>query len=226
MKRNVSVAFMLCGLLFTVCLTVANIIEQKTISLGPVEATAGLLIFPISYIVNDLIAEVWGFRKARLIIWSGFAMNFLAVIFFILSIKLPGSENFTSQNEFSLILGKTARLTISSFLAFLFGSFLNALVMSKMKLLQKGRNFSIRAILSTLAGEGADSFVFFILAFYGILPNHDLIVLIITQTGMKTLYEILILPITNKIVLWLKKSEATDAYDTNISYNPFKISDF
>lgn len=224
MKKQVSVAFMAAGLLFTVCLIVANIIEQKLIMIGPVEATAGLLIFPVSYIVNDLIAEVWGFRKVRLIIWYGFFMNFLAVFVFRLSIWVPGSENFTHGDAFNLVLGNTMRITIASFVAFLTGSFLNAYVMSKMKILQKGRGFSIRAVLSTLIGEGADSVVFFIIAFYGVIPNNDLIILIATQTGMKTAYEILVLPLTNLIVKWVKKKEEVDVYDEGISYNPFKIN--
>lgn len=224
MKKQVSVAFMAAGLLFTVCLIVANIIEQKLIMIGPVEATAGLLIFPISYIVNDLIAEVWGFRKVRLIIWYGFFMNFLAVFVFRLSIWVPGSENFTHGDAFNLVLGNTMRITIASFVAFLTGSFLNAYVMSKMKIMQKGRGFSIRAVLSTLIGEGADSIVFFIIAFYAVIPNNDLIILIATQTGMKTAYEILVLPLTNVIVKWVKKKEEVDVYDEGISYNPFKIN--
>lgn len=215
---------MAAGLLFTVCLIVANIIEQKLIMIGPVEATAGLLIFPVSYIVNDLIAEVWGFRKVRLIIWYGFFMNFLAVFVFRLSIWVPGSENFTHGDAFNLVLGNTMRITIASFVAFLTGSFLNAYVMSKMKILQKGRGFSIRAVLSTLIGEGADSIVFFIIAFYGVIPNNDLIILIATQTGMKTAYEILVLPLTKLIVKWVKKKEEVDVYDEGISYNPFKIN--
>ena len=94
MKKQVSVTFMVLGMLFTVCLIVSNIVEQKLIQFGPVEATAGLLIFPISYIINDLIAEVWGYRKVRLIIWNGFLMNFLAIVIFRLSIMVPGSDNF------------------------------------------------------------------------------------------------------------------------------------
>lgn len=226
MKKQVSVAFMVAGLLFTVCLITANIIEQKLIQLGPIEATAGLLIFPISYIVNDLIAEVWGYRKARLIIWYGFLMNFLAVAIFRLSIWVPGSENFTHSEAFNLVLGNTLRITLASFAAFLVGSFLNAYVMSKMKILQKGRNFSVRAVVSTLAGEGADSLVFFFLAFYGVIPNNDLFVLLLTQTAMKTGYEILILPITNIIVKKIKEREETDVYDDDItSYNPLKFKD-
>lgn len=225
MKKQVSVAFMVLGMLFTVCLIVSNIVEQKLILIGPYEATAGLLLFPITYIVNDLIAEVWGYRKVRLIIWNGFLMNFLAVLVFKLSIWVPGSGNFTNQTAFASVLGNTERMVIASFIAFLFGAFLNAFVMSKMKILQKGRGFSIRAIVSTIVGEGADSLVFFFIAFSGVIPFDDLIMLILTQTAMKTGYEIIALPITNYLVKWVKKREGIDVYDTGVSYNPLKISD-
>ena len=225
MKKQVSVAFMVCGLIFTTCLIVSNIVEQKLINIGPVEATAGLLIFPISYIINDIIAEVWGYKKARLIIWFGFLMNFLAVIIFRLSIAVPGSENFSHQSEFALVLGNTQRITIASFIAFLFGAFTNAFVMSKMKILQKGRNFSVRAVVSTLFGEGIDSLVFFFIAFYGVIPTNDLFLLILTQMAMKTGYEIIVLPLTNRVVRWVKKMEGTDVFDENVDYNPLKVSD-
>ena len=225
MKKQVSVAFMACGLLFTTCLIVANIVEQKLISIGPIEATAGLLIFPVSYIINDIIAEVWGYRKARLIIWYGFLMNFLTVIIFRLSIVVPGSENFSHQEAFQLVLGNTERISLASFIAFLIGSFLNAMVMSKMKIFQKGRNFSLRAVVSTLVGEGADSLVFFTIAFAGVIPNNDLLMLILTQAGMKTAYEILVLPLTNVIVRWVKRREQEDVFDDGISYNPLKINE-
>jgi len=225
MKKQVSVAFMVCGLLFTVCLIVSNIVEQKLISIGGIEATAGLLIFPVSYIINDLIAEVWGYRKVRLIIWNGFLMNFLAVLIFRLSILAPGSIHFTHQAAFDLVLGNTQRIVFASFIAFLFGAFLNAYVMSKMKIMQHGRGFSIRAVVSTIVGEGADSLVFFTLAFSGVIPVPALITLIITQTAMKTAYEIIALPLTNSLVKWIKKHEETDVYDNGISYNPLKIKD-
>jgi uncharacterized integral membrane protein (TIGR00697 family) len=225
MKRQVSVAFMVCGLLFTVCLLLANIVEQKLIVIGPVEATAGLFIFPLSYILNDVIAEVWGYRKARLIIWCGFAMNFLAVAIFKLSIWAPASHNFVHQDAFELVLGNTTRIVLASFAAFLCGSFLNAFVMSRMKIWQKGKGFSLRAVASTLVGEGADSLVFFILAFWGVLPTHDLMVLILTQCGMKTGYEIVALPLTNWVVRAVKRLDETDTYDTHVSYNPFRLKD-
>ena len=225
MKKQVSVAFMVSGLLFTVCLIVSNIVEQKMIRIFGIECTAGLLIFPISYIINDLIVEVWGYRKARFLIWNGFALNFFAVLVFQLSIRVPGSEHFSNQSAFASVLGNTQRIAIASFIAFLCGSFLNAYVMSKMKIMQRGRGFSIRAVASTLVGESADSIVFFSIAFIGQVPNEVLLTLILTQTGMKTAYEILALPITNIIVKWVKKHEQTDTYDNEVSYNPLKISE-
>lgn len=225
MKKQVSVTFMVLGMLFTVCLIVSNIVEQKLIQIGPIEATAGLLIFPISYIINDLIAEVWGYRKVRLIIWNGFLMNFLAILIFRLSITVPGSENFSHQDAFALVLGNTERITIASFIAFLFGSFLNAYVMSKMKIMQKGRGFSLRAVISTLVGEGADSVVFFTIAFSGIIPANQMIKFILTQIALKTAYEIIALPLTNILVKWVKKKEHIDVYDNEISYNPLKINE-
>ncbi|MGC3978142.1 MAG: queuosine precursor transporter [Paludibacteraceae bacterium] len=225
MKKQVSVIFMMCGIVFTTCLIVSNIIEQKLINIGTIEATAGLLIFPISYILNDIIAEVWGYKKARLIIWVGFLMNFLAILVFRMSIAVPGSVNFTHQSEFALVLGNTERITIASFIAFLFGAFTNAFVMSKMKIMQKGRNFSLRAVISTLFGEGIDSLVFFNIAFYGVIPNKDLFILILTQMLMKTGYEIVVLPLTNLIVRKVKKYDNSDVYDNEISYNPMKIGD-
>ena len=225
MKKQVSVAFMVCGLLFTVCLIISNIVEQKLISIWGIEATAGLLIFPVSYIINDLIAEVWGYRKVRLIIWNGFLMNFLAVLIFRLSIWAPGSANFTHQAAFELVLGNTERIVGASFVAFLVGAFLNAYVMSKMKIMQHGRGFSIRAVASTIVGEGADSLVFFTLAFSGVIPINALIMLIITQTAMKTGYEIIALPLTNFLVKWVKKHEETDVYDNGISYNPLNVKE-
>ena len=216
---------MICGLLFTVCLLVANIVAQKLIVIHGVEITAGLLIFPITYIINDLIAEVWGYRKMRLIIWNGFLMNFFAVVVFRLSIWAPASPHFLHQQAFAFVLKSTERIVVASFIAFLFGSFLNAYVMSKMKIMQHGRHFSVRAVASTIVGEGADSLVFFTIAFSGILHHRALLMLIITQTILKTAYEILALPLTNYVVNWVKKHEQTNVFDKGISYNPFKIND-
>jgi queuosine precursor transporter len=224
MKKTVSVLFMFAGILFAICLLISNILATKIILIGPWAAPAGVLIFPIAYIINDVIVEVWGYQKARLIIWSGFAVNLLAAIFFTLAIVVPAAPFWQNQTAFSTILGSTPRIIVASLLAYLTGSFLNAFVMSKVKVLMKGRDFSVRAILSTLVGEAADSFIFIIIAFAGNLPFNVLIGMIFTQATIKTIYEIVILPFTILVVNWVKKVEGVDTFDESISYNPFSIN--
>ncbi|MDD2284769.1 MAG: queuosine precursor transporter [Paludibacter sp.] len=226
MKKQVSLTYMVAGLLFTVCLIVANITAQKTITIFGLSATAAILVFPVSYIVNDLIAEVWGYKKARFIIWIGFLLNFLVVIIFRLSILIPENAFFPHQGAFAQILGSTFRLTVASFAAFLLGSFVNAYVMSKMKILQKGKRFSIRAVVSTFAGEGMDSLVFFFIAFVGIMPLKNVFELTLHIALLKTVYEVLVLPLTIYLVKRIKKVEGVDVYDQDVNYNPFKINEF
>ncbi|MDR2919209.1 MAG: queuosine precursor transporter [Tannerella sp.] len=225
MKEKVSIPFMLTGILFNVCLILANLLETKVIQIGPITATAGLMVFPVSYILNDCIVEVWGYRKARLIIWIGFIMNFLVVGLTQLAILLPGAAFWEGEAAFNLIYGMAPRIVVGSLCAFLVGSFLNAYVMSRMKVASKGKHFSFRAIVSTLAGESADSLIFFPIAFGGIIPVDKLLLMIITQACLKSLYEVIILPVTIRVVSWMKKMEGCDVYDREISFNPFKIKD-
>ena len=224
MKRSVSVLFMLAGILFAICLLISNILATKIILIGSWAAPAGVLIFPIAYIINDVIVEVWGYRKARLIIWSGFAVNILAVLFFSLAMVIPAAPFWHNQEAFNTILGNTPRIVAASLMAYLTGSFLNAIIMSKVKVLMKGKNFSVRAILSTLVGETADSMIFILVAFAGILPLNALVVMIFTQALIKTVYEILVLPFTIVVVNWVKRVEGSDIYDNEVSYNPFLIN--
>ena len=225
MQKNVSLPFMLLGILFNVCLVASNLLETKVIQVGPVIATAGLIVFPISYIINDCIAEVWGFKKARLIIWSGFAMNFLTIGFARLAILLPAAPFWEGEESFNFVFGLAPRIAVASLLAFLVGSFLNAYIMSKMKIASQGKHFSLRAIVSMLAGVSADSLLFFPIAFGGLIPIHDLLLMIGTQALLKSLYELIILPVTICVVNYIKKVEQTDVYDQNISYHILKIRD-
>jgi uncharacterized integral membrane protein (TIGR00697 family) len=224
MKKTVSVLFMFAGILFAICLLISNILATKIILVGPWAAPAGVLIFPIAYIINDVIVEVWGYQKARLIIWAGFAVNLLAALFFTLAIVVPAAPFWQNQEAFSTILGSTPRIIVASLLAYLVGSFLNAFVMSKVKVLMKGKDFSVRAILSTLIGETADSMIFITIAFAGNLPIGALAGMIITQACIKTVYEIVILPVTIVVVKWIKRVEGIDSFDESISYNPFLIN--
>lgn len=222
MKQSVprfTLPFLVLTVLFCVCLIVSNLIEIKTVDIGFATITAGMVVFPLSYIINDCIVEVYGFRKARTVIWLGFAMNLLVTLFLQFAILLPGADSWQSQDAMEAVYGTVPRILGASFVAFLCGSMVNALVMSKMKVASGGRHFSLRAIVSTLWGEGTDSIIFFPLAFGGILPWREIVSLIVAQALLKTAYEIVILPVTLKVVKKLKSIESTDTYDRGISYS-------
>ena len=225
MKEKVSVPFMLLGILFNVCLIAANLLETNVIQVGSLTVTAGLLVFPISYIINDCIAEVWGFKKARLIIWSGFAMNFFVVGLGLIAVAIPAAPFWEGEEHFDFVFGMAPRIVAASLMAFLVGSFLNAYVMSKMKIASQGRNFSARAILSTIVGETADSLIFFPVAFGGIIAWKELLIMMGLQIVLKSMYEVIILPVTIRVVKVIKKVDGSDVYDTNISYNVLKVKD-
>jgi uncharacterized integral membrane protein (TIGR00697 family) len=223
MKNKVSVLFMLTGILFATCLLISNILASKIMMIGSWSAPAGVLIFPLAYIINDVLVEVWGFQKARLIIWAGFGVNVLAVVFFSIGIAVTAAPFWQNQEAFTTVLGSTPRIVAASMLAYLMGSFLNAYVMSRFKVLTKGKGFSIRAILSTLVGEGADSVIFIGIAFAGIFPFEVLLVMMATQALIKTVYEIAILPLTIWVVAKVKRLEGIDTFDYSVSYNPFRL---
>ena len=225
MKEKVSVPFMLLGILFNVCLIAANLLETKVIQVGSLTVTAGLLVFPISYIINDCIAEVWGFKKARLIIWSGFAMNFFVVALGLIAVAIPAAPFWEGEEHFNFVFGMAPRIVAASLMAFLVGSFLNAYVMSKMKVASQERNFSARAIWSTVVGETADSLIFFPVAFGGVIAWKELLIMMGIQIVLKSMYEVIILPVTIRVVKAIKKIDGSDVYDTNISYNVLKVKD-
>lgn len=224
-KTVVSIPFMLLGILFNVCLVASNLLEAKVVQVWGITATAGLLVFPISYIINDCIAEVWGYKKARLIIWSGFASNFLVIVFSQIAVHLPAAPYWEGEEGFNFVFGMAPRIAVASLIAFLVGSFLNAYVMSRMKIASKGKHFSLRAIVSTLIGESADSMIFFPIAFAGLVPLKELLILIGTQAVLKSLYEVIILPITIRVVNYIKKVDGSDVYDVDTSYNILRVKD-
>jgi uncharacterized integral membrane protein (TIGR00697 family) len=223
--RRISVLFMLYGILFCVCLITANVLETKQISLGPANMTAGLIVFPVSYIINDVVCEVWGYRRTRLLIWMGFSMNFLFVVFGAIADWIPGASYWHGEEGFHQIFGLAPRIAGASFLAFLAGSFINAFVMSKMKLTSDGKNFSLRAVMSTIFGELTDSVIFFPLALGGVIPWEEMPSLVITQVSLKTIYEIIALPMTIRIVNFTKKHDHEDVFDTDVAYNIFKVKE-
>lgn len=210
MKKTVSRTYMIMGILFCVCLVISNLFETKPVSLGFIDITAGMLVFPISYIINDCITELWGLREARFIIFLGFAVNFVVLVLSALAVSLPSPSWWTGGDSFNFVFGLAPRITVASLAAFLIGSLLNARVMSQMKAVDGDRRFSLRAIVSTLVGEGADSLIFFPIAFVGVMPWRQLLVMMAVQAGLKTLYEILILPVTVRVVRRLKATMASE----------------
>lgn len=223
LRAEVSVMFMLFSIFFCVCLILANLLETKQIAVGPVNLTGGLLVFPVSYIINDCVCEVWGYRKARLLIWTGFAMNFFFVAMAALCDWIPGAPYWHNDAGFHAVFGLAPRIAAASFVAFLVGSFMNAYVMSRMKIRDQGRHFSARAILSTVAGESCDSLIFFPLALGGVVPAAELPKLMLWQVFLKTFYEVIALPLTIRVVKYLKKHEGEDVYDEGVNYSVWKI---
>ncbi len=209
--KQFSFPYLLLTVTFVVCLIVANLTEIKTVDLGWFTITAGVIVFPISYIINDCVVEVYGFARARLMIWIGFFMSLAVALMLQVAILLPGSADWTSESQMSMIniYGAVPRIMVASFTAFLAGSMINAWVMSKMKQRHPKGTAALgyRAILSTVWGEGADSLIFFPIAFGGVLPVSTIISLIITQTLLKTLYEVMILPVTLRVIAFFKKIE-------------------
>lgn len=225
MNKKVSVTFLILTVVFTTSLITSNLLETKLINIGGLNITAGLLIFPISYIINDCIAEVYGYAKARLIIWLGFLMNLFVVLMGGLATLIPAASYWQGAEHFNFIFGLAPRIAVASFCAFIIGSFINAYVMSKMKIKSQGKHFSLRAIVSTLFGETADSLIFFPIAFWGIIPFRDMIALLFVQIFLKTGYEILVLPVTIQVVKRLKVIEKLDTYDNEVNYSIFKVKE-
>ena len=221
--KSVSLTFMLFSVLFCVCLIAANVLETKQIDVLGVSLTGGLIVFPVSYIINDCVCEVWGYQKMRQLIWLGFVMNFFFVALGALCDAIPGASYWTNDAGFHAVFGLAPRIALASFVAFLAGSFVNAYVMSRMKLNSAGRHFSWRAIMSTVYGESADSLIFFPLALYGVVPTGELPKLMLWQVVLKTVYEVIALPLTIRVVRKVKQYEGEDAYDKGVNYNIWKI---
>jgi uncharacterized integral membrane protein (TIGR00697 family) len=215
--------FLIVAALFITCLITANIVSVKLVNLFGWVLPAGVLIFPVSYIVGDLLTEVYGYKTARRVIWLGFFCNLIVVLGIWLGKVLPPASFWQGQAAYDLILGYTPRLLAASFLAYLLGEFLNAFVMAKMKVATKGRWLWARTIGSTLVGEGVDSFIFISLAFGGVIPLNSLARAIVTQWIFKSCYEAAATPVTYLAVRTLKQREGLDVFDFNTRFNPLSF---
>ena len=225
-QQGLSITFVWLAVTFCGCLVTSNLFVPRLWQVGKfsLQLSGAVVIFPISYIINDLLTEVYGYRRAMQVIWMGFALSAFVAIAAQLVSWLPAPiypENQAVAANFNSLFGLIPRTTVASLLAFILGSQMNAWVMSRMKVLQQGKGFGWRAILSTLGGELCDSLVFYPLAFLGVMPLGAIFSIILTQVTVKTLYEVLILPLTGVIARRLKQAEGLDTYDYDISYNPF-----
>ena len=217
--------------IFVTSLIISNIIAVKMVSVGFVSFPAALVIFPISYIFGDVLTEVYGYARARRVIWMGFACNVLAVFAIWISILLPPapfwnmgdgtlSNATNSQQAYRAVFGLTPRILASSFLAYLVGEFLNSYVLARMKIFTRGRHLWTRTIGSTLVGQLADSLIFITFAFFGTIPSYALVQIIITQWLLKSVYESVATPFTYAVVNHLKRVENEDFYDYGTNFNP------
>ncbi|MBO7049527.1 MAG: queuosine precursor transporter [Bacteroidaceae bacterium] len=227
-QHALSVTFVVLAVTFCVCLITSNLFVPRLWRVGNnwMQLSGAVIIFPISYIINDLLTEVYGYKKAMNVIWMGFIMSaFVAVAAHVVSIlPMPIDENSQAiAQSFNGLFGMIPRTTAASLLAFILGSYMNSIVLSKMKIATKGKGFGWRAITSTIAGELSDSVIFYPLAFLGTMPVRTILSIIVTQVTVKTLYEIVILPVTALISRKLKAKECIDTFDYDVKYNPFKL---
>ena len=183
---------------------------------------AGILFFPISYVIGDILTEVYGYARARRCIWAGFgALLFMAFMAWVV-VKLPPADNWEGQAAYEQVFGQVPRIVLASIIAFWAGEFVNAYVLARMKIWTRGRHLWSRTIGSTVVGQGVDSLLFYPLAFYGVWDNQTLLIVLATQWVLKVGWEAILTPVTYAVVGWLKKREGIDVYDEGTDFTPFR----
>ncbi len=208
---------------FVAVLMISNVVSTKPVILGPFTFDGGTILFPLSYIFGDVLTEVYGYRRSRRVIWSGFGATALMAAIFMLVGALPAAPDWPHQEAYRAILGMTPRIVIASLLAYFLGEFSNSWVLAKMKILTQGRWLWMRTIASTLVGEGVDTLFFVLIAFYGVWPNALLLTIILSNYIFKCGVEAAVTPLTYRVVNGLKRDEQEDYYDHDTDFNPFRI---
>ena len=214
---------MCIGIVFVTCLLLSNLIAGKMWAVTPdITLPAAVILFPVTYIIGDIFTEVYGFRKARTIIWMGFACSFFAVLIYLVTIALPHPGYWENQEAYAAVMGTTPRVCVASFMGYLFGEFSNSIILSKLKVATKGKKLWVRTILSTVVGEGLDSVIFIVISFWGTMENSVVLKMILFQYLFKVLYEAIFTPVTYLAVKAVKKAEGIDVYDDGLKYNLIK----
>lgn len=210
--------------LFVAVLLISNIASTKILTIWKFTFDGGTLLFPLSYIFGDILTEVYGFRRSRRVIWLGFfSALIMSLVLYVVQI-LPPAGDWTNQKAYEAILGFVPRIVAASLLAYFAGEFINSMILSRLKILTKGRYLWMRTIGSTLIGEGFDTIIFCMVAFYGVLPASVFKAVLISNYIFKCAVEIIFTPLTYLIVGTLKRKEKTDVYDYGVKYNPFQIN--
>ena len=184
---------------------------------------AGILFFPLSYVIGDVLTEVYGFARARRCIWTGFAALLFMAFMAQVVVALPPAASWEGQAAYEAVFGQVPRIAMASIVAFWAGEFVNSVVLAKMKLWTKGKHLWSRTIGSTVVGQGVDSLIFYPLAFWGVWDGDTLLVVLLTQWALKVAWEVLLTPVTYAVVGWLKRREGVDVYDVGTDFTPFRV---
>ncbi|HEY4489023.1 MAG TPA: queuosine precursor transporter [Candidatus Paceibacterota bacterium] len=202
---------------------VSDVSAGKIVSLGIFTVSATVLYFPITFIIADVLTEVYGYARARRVLWQVLLASVLAGIVYQIVVWLPAAPGFDAAPAYARVLGAVPRILLGGWIAVWVGSILNDYIMAKMKVWTNGRHLWMRTIGSTIVGEGANTTLFYMIALYAIIPNNILVASILSGWFLKVVVEIVMTPVTYAVVNKLKKAEGENYYDTNTDFNPLKV---
>lgn len=211
------------GIIYTSFLILSNLTASKVGALGEYNFTAVIIFFPVTYIIDDILTEVYGYKVSRKVIWAGLFANLIVVFGSYIVLLVPPSSEWNYQKEFEAVFTMSHRILLASVSAYIGGEFVNSILLAKLKIITKGKHFWFRAIFSTVIGAAFDTSIFMIVAFAYILPAEIIIGMIFVEYVIKILVEVLVLPITVRIVQYLKKVDQIDYYDYGTNFNPFSL---
>lgn len=216
--NTVSKTFMVLTAIYITCLLLSNLIAGKVCLFFGMTLPAAVILFPITYILADVFTEVYGYRKMRTVIWLGFGSTFFAILVYMATIALPSPAFFENAEAYKIVLSTTPRMALASFAGYLFGEFSNSMILSKLKVVTRGKKLWLRTILSTVVGEFFDSVIFITISFAGTMAAGALWQMVLFQYLFKVLYEVVCTPLTYVVIGWIKKKENTDTYDDAVKY--------
>lgn len=219
-KNTYSKTFVVISGLYIACLLISNIIAGKLWQvLDGLFLPAAVILFPLTYIIGDILTEVYGFQRAKTIIWLGFVCSFFAVAIYFITIIMPSPEFFENEDAYKIVLGTTPRVAAASLAGYLFGEFSNSVILSKLKVKTNGKKLWLRTFLSTVIGEGFDTIIFITISFIGTIGVSELLIMMAGQYIFKVCYETAFTPFTYLITNKIKKIENIDTFDYNVKYN-------